>query len=180
MFFINNSRVGYQFNSLYHPQQKNKSKRTPTYPWSIPLEHIPKAPNERNSFINCWLGVVLGCSRGMLEKFLDQKGVSIPNPCRHPGCHQTRARAVGLRGYDWTPPQKKMMLLKIPNEPQEVYIWMFGAITITVRLRISDYRPSNGFGWIFTCFLQGCGRVLKMTPGLWGVFGSLGYLQYNP
>ena len=41
------------------------SKRTPTYPEQTP--GIPKAPNERNSFINCWLGGSGVCSRGMLE-----------------------------------------------------------------------------------------------------------------
>ena len=48
------------------------SKKTPTYPWSMPQHApgIPKPPNERNSFINRWLGV--WCMfQGYVGQFLD-------------------------------------------------------------------------------------------------------------
>ena len=48
-----------------------QSKGTPTYPWSIPAD-IPKPPNERNSFINCWL-VVWGMLQGSVGKFLETR-----------------------------------------------------------------------------------------------------------
>ena len=45
-------------------------EKNPTYPWSIPQKGIPKPPNERNSFINRWLGV-WGMFQGYVGKFLD-------------------------------------------------------------------------------------------------------------
>ena len=42
-----------------------ESKKTSTYPWSI--SQVPKPPNERNSFINCWFRVQRVCFSGMLE-----------------------------------------------------------------------------------------------------------------
>ena len=48
-----------------------KSKGNPIYPWSIPqTPDIPKPPNERNSFINCWLGV-WGMLQGSVGKVLE-------------------------------------------------------------------------------------------------------------
>ncbi len=36
-------------------------------------------------------------------------------------------------------------------------------------LSLSPVGPSDGFGWIFTCFFVLGALVLKMTPGIWGV-----------
>ena len=52
---------------------KLKSLKTFKGKPNIPLEHtpdIPKPPNERNSFINCWLGV-WGMLQGSVAKFLE-------------------------------------------------------------------------------------------------------------
>ena len=49
--------------------EMDESKGNP----NIPLEHtpdIPKPPNERNSFINCWLGV-WGMLQGSVGKVLE-------------------------------------------------------------------------------------------------------------
>jgi len=46
------------------------SKKTPTYPKGAYPRNPKKKPNERNSFINCWLGV-WGMFQGYVEKVLE-------------------------------------------------------------------------------------------------------------
>ena len=75
-------------------------------PQHTPLEHtpdIPKPPNERNSFINCWLGV-WGMLQGSVGKFLDSLLVNFKNiACNFSHGSSFHQHLRGIGGSDRDP-----------------------------------------------------------------------------